>query len=77
MKPTIVNIHEAKTHLSRLLEQVGKGGEIIIAKAGVPKARLVPIPESQPRQPGKFRDAIEWNSESFAPLTAEELRDWE
>jgi antitoxin (DNA-binding transcriptional repressor) of toxin-antitoxin stability system len=56
---------------------VGKGGEIIIAKAGVPKARLVPIPESHPRQPGKFRDAIEWNSKSFAPLTAEELRDWE
>ncbi len=38
-----VNIHEAKTHLSRLLERVQAGEEIIIAKAGRPVARLVPI----------------------------------
>ena len=41
MKP--VNIHEAKTHLSRLIERVEAGEEIIIAKAGRPAARLVPI----------------------------------
>jgi prevent-host-death family protein len=38
-----VNIHEAKTHLSRLLERVAIGEEIIIAKAGKPVAKLVPI----------------------------------
>ena len=38
-----VNIHQAKTHLSRLLAQVAAGEEIIIAKAGKPIARLVPI----------------------------------
>ena len=38
-----VNIHEAKTHLSRLVERVQAGEEIIIAKAGRPAARLVPI----------------------------------
>ncbi len=38
-----VNIHEAKTHLSRLVERVQAGEEIIIAKAGQPAARLVPI----------------------------------
>ena len=38
-----VNIHEAKTHLSRLIERVQAGEEIIIAKAGKPAARLVPI----------------------------------
>lgn len=38
-----VNIHEAKTHLSRLVERVQSGEEIIIAKAGIPAARLVPI----------------------------------
>lgn len=38
-----VNIHEAKTHLSRLVERVEAGEEIIIAKAGRPAARLVPI----------------------------------
>ena len=41
--PTIVNVHEAKTHLSRLLEQAHAGEEIIVAKAGKPYARLVPL----------------------------------
>jgi prevent-host-death family protein len=40
-----VNIHEAKTHLSRLLERVRRGATIIIAKAGQPIARLVPVGE--------------------------------
>ncbi len=39
-----VNIHEAKTHLSRLLERVQQGESIVIAKAGVPVAQLTPIP---------------------------------
>ena len=38
-----VNIHEAKTHLSRLIDEVAAGAEIIIAKAGKPMARLSPI----------------------------------
>ncbi len=38
-----VNIHEAKTHLSRLLERVALGEEVIIAKAGTPVAKLVPV----------------------------------
>ena len=38
-----VNIHEAKTHLSRLLQKVSAGEEVIIAKAGKPVAKLVPI----------------------------------
>ncbi len=43
-----VNIHEAKTHLSRLLERVAMGEEVVIAKAGKPVAKLVPLDE-QPR----------------------------
>lgn len=43
-----VNIHEAKTHLSRLLEQVQAGEEVVIAKSGRPIARLVPIRVPQP-----------------------------
>lgn len=39
----MVNIHEAKTHLSRLLERVRRGAVVTIAKAGVPVARLVPV----------------------------------
>lgn len=38
-----VNIHEAKTHLSRLIEQVGQGQEVVIAKAGKPLVRVVPV----------------------------------
>jgi prevent-host-death family protein len=43
---TTVNIHEAKTHLSKLLEKVGEGHDVIIAKAGKPVARLVAIQDS-------------------------------
>lgn len=38
-----VNVHEAKTHLSRLLERVAMGEEVVIAKAGIPIAKLVPL----------------------------------
>jgi prevent-host-death family protein len=47
-----VNIHEAKTHLSRLVERVQAGEEIVIAKAGRPAARLVPIEDA--RKPVKI-----------------------
>lgn len=40
---TTVNIHAAKTHLSRLIDQVASGAEIVIAKAGKPVAKLVPL----------------------------------
>jgi prevent-host-death family protein len=43
-----VNIHEAKTHLSRLVDQAASGAEIIIARAGRPVARLVPLAPAQP-----------------------------
>jgi prevent-host-death family protein len=44
-----VNIHEAKTHLSKLLERVAVGEEVVIAKAGKPVAKLVAIPSERPR----------------------------
>ena len=46
------NIHEAKTHLSRLVDEVEKGEPFIIAKAGKPKAQVIPIPspKSRPKQ---------------------------
>ena len=50
-----VNIHHAKTHLSRLLEQVALGEEIIIAKAGRPIAKLVPV--SKRKRPRKLGSA--------------------
>jgi prevent-host-death family protein len=45
-----VNVHEAKTHLSRLLEQVSLGEEVVIMKAGKPVARLVPAGKLPPRR---------------------------
>lgn len=54
-----VNIHEAKTHLSRLVERVEVGEEIIIARAGRPVARLVPIGRrTAPRRPGAWRGRV-------------------
>lgn len=57
--PTTVNIHEAKTHLSRLLARAAAGEDIVIAKAGRPIARLVAYEgRSAPRQPGQLRGRI-------------------
>lgn len=54
-----VNIHEAKTHLSRLIERVESGEEIIIAKAGRPAARLVPIePMRKPVKIGGLKSRV-------------------
>jgi prevent-host-death family protein len=59
MAATVVNIYEAKTHLSRLLDRVGRGEEIVIAKAGHPVARLVPLAtRSAPRTPGGWRGRV-------------------
>jgi len=50
---TIVNIHEAKTNLSRIIDEVAAGNEVIIAKAGKPMARLVPLERApRPKQLG-------------------------
>jgi prevent-host-death family protein len=55
----IVNVHQAKTHLSRLLDQVAGGEEIIIGRAGKPVARLVPFVESTvPRVPGRWQGSV-------------------
>jgi prevent-host-death family protein len=56
---TTVNIHDAKTNLSRLIEQVEGGEEVVIARAGRPVARLVPLREpSGPRTPGAWRGRV-------------------
>ncbi len=55
----LINVHEAKTHLSRLLAQVAEGEEIIIGRAGRPIARLIPYVERhEPRVPGALRNRI-------------------
>ena len=63
----IVNVHEAKTHLSRLLEAVSKGEEMLIAKNGRPVARLMPI-ERPSREPGRLAGRIRTRDDFDAPL---------
>jgi prevent-host-death family protein len=67
--PLQVNIHEAKTHFSKLIEQVSTGKEVIIAKAGKPVARLIPITK-QPgkRTPGSAKGRITITPDFNAPL---------
>jgi len=55
----LTNIHEAKTHFSKLVERAAAGEEIIIGKAGKPVARLVPYKEATPqRKPGSMKGKI-------------------
>ena len=59
MKPGKVNIHQAKTHLSRLIEDVASGNEVLIAKGGRPMARLVPLGRDEtPRRPGLLKGKV-------------------
>jgi prevent-host-death family protein len=60
-----VNIRAAKTHLSRLVDEAAAGEEIIIAKAGKPRARLVPSTSTrEPRAPGLMKGKI-WIADDF------------
>jgi prevent-host-death family protein len=64
-----VNIHQAKTHLSKLIERVLQGEEIVIAKAGRPVARLVPVARRpRPRKPGSAKGKIYISPDFDAPL---------
>ncbi len=57
--PESVNVYEAKTHLSQLLDRVAAGEEIVIARAGRPIARLVALAESSARRvPGAWRGMV-------------------
>ena len=68
-----VNIHEAKTNLSRLVDEVTAGAEIVIAKAGKPVAKLVPIGRSRVRKPGFLKGRIRIAADFDAPLPSELL----
>ena len=69
-----INIHEAKTHLSRLVEQAAAGREIIIAKAGKPLARLVPLAVPvRPKKFGLLKGQIKVPDNFNAPLDIETL----
>jgi prevent-host-death family protein len=75
---TIVNIHQAKTHLSRIVDDVAAGAEVIIAKAGKPVARLVPLESKvRPKKLGGLKGRIKVPDDFNAPLPADVLDDFE
>lgn len=63
-----VNIHAAKTQLSRLLDAVSKGEEVVIARAGTPVARLVPFEPPKKRVLGTMRGKLDISDDFDAPL---------
>jgi prevent-host-death family protein len=71
-------VHQAKTHLSRLLQEVEEGKEVIIARGDKPVARLVPEkPVKKPqRVPGRLHGQGWEAPDAWAPMTDEELREW-
>jgi prevent-host-death family protein len=69
----MVNIHSAKTHLSRLIAEVASGEENVIAKAGKPVARLLPFePRREPRRAGLMKGKI-WIADDFDEPLPEEI----
>ena len=72
----IMNLYDAKAQLSRLVDRAAAGEDILIARAGKPIVRLVPVEDALPRQPGLLKglaipDAL------FDPLPDDEMKDWE
>jgi prevent-host-death family protein len=75
----IVNVHQAKTHLSRLIDRAAAGEEIVIARSGRPVARLTrldPPEQYGPRQPGMF-PGLSVPDSFFEALPDDELSAWE
>ena len=74
---TQVNVHYAKTHLSRLLAEVERGQEIVLARDGTPVAKLVPFPAKKSRLTyGDFKGRISIADDFDAPLPDELLDQW-
>ena len=76
--PKIINIHEAKTHLSRIVDDVAAGAEVIIAKAGKPMARLTPMTATvKAKRLGLLKGKIKVRDDFNSPLPDEVLASFE
>lgn len=76
MNPIEVNVHEAKTTLSKLLLRVESGQDVVIARAGKPVAKLVPFPGDRPPL-GSLKGQFKVSDSILDPMTEAELREWE
>lgn len=76
--PVVVNVAEAKAHLPELIERAARGEEIVLARNGKPKARLVPLASDRAlREPGKGRGRFRARRDFDAPLPDDVLADFE
>lgn len=73
----VVNMHEAKTELSKLVERALQGEEVIIARAGVPVARLMPLQRPGKRKLGQWKGRVRMAEDFDAPLDNVDLDAWE
>lgn len=74
----MISIHEAQTHLSRLLEEASRGEDIVIGRDGKPLARLVPIASAiTDRVPGIAKGEFALTPSFFDPLPEDEVAAWE
>ena len=74
--PELVNIYDAKTQLSRLIDRATAGEEILIGRSGKPLVRLVPVEDASPRTPGLLK-GLAIPAALFDPLPDDELDAWE
>ena len=73
----LVGIHEAKTHLSRLIPSVLAGEEVIITKSGKPLVKLVPVDNEEKQRPlGMYKDSIKINGDLTTPLPKDIIDDF-
>lgn len=76
--PKQVNVHQAKTELSKLLAGVERGHAVVIARNGTPVAKLVPfpVPKTSRVRVDTWKGRIQMSSDFDAPLTEAELAEW-
>ena len=74
--PELVNLYEAKSQLSRLIDRAAAGEDIVIGRAGKPIVRLVPVDDALPRQPGLLKGLVVPDA-LFDPLPGDEQALWE
>ena len=74
---TSVSVHEAKTHLSRLIEKVLAGEEVVITRNREAVVRLEPVRAAAVRRPGRLKGLVHLDDSFFEPLPDDELKAWE
>lgn len=73
----IVNMHEAKTSLSKLVEEAERGEDILLARAGKIVARIVALRPARTRELGQWKGKVRMSEDFDAPLPEEDLSLWE